>query len=138
MKLFVVFLLIMTSQAYACEADLLFLLSEARHSVVNHFAKGEPCYKAALVGRTQGAPGCYPPAAFQLQGLLKPLFKRATAVCQQSCRSEGKTRSCQKLIDQDYLKKVGIDQLIRSLKTSGLATDAIYWDSLDSEDTLEI
>ncbi len=138
MKLLLVLLMTLSSQVHACEEDLLFLLSEARRSIVNNFAKGEPCYNAALIGRTQGPPGCYPPGALQVQSLLKPVFKRAAVVCQQSCRNEGKAKSCQKIVDRDHLRNVGIDLLIKTLRTKGLPVDALEWDSLDIEDTIEI
>jgi hypothetical protein len=60
--IFINFILLSASVSIACEKDLLALLNTAKKTVTAHFKKGEPCFNAALIGRSKGKPGCFPPA----------------------------------------------------------------------------
>lgn len=122
--LFINFFILSASVSFACEKDLLALLKTAKTTVTANFKKGEPCYNAALIGRTKGKPGCFPPGALQLQSLLTPTFRSAEKVCQSSCRAQAKLKSCQSLIAQPNLKQLGIQGLMDILNSKGLAAAA--------------
>jgi hypothetical protein len=122
-KIFLVLLLLVTSQvSSACEKDLLGLLATAKNTIIANFKKGEPCYNAALIGRSNGLPGCFPPAALKVKSLLAPIFKRAGKVCQNSCTALGKGNSCRSLITQDNLVQLGIEGMSNRLRNKGLTT----------------
>lgn len=119
-KIIFVFVFGFQSFALSCEQDLILVLTSAKQAVVKDFSSSEPCYKAAMVGRTQGLPGCYPPKALQLQSLLLPYLQRAKQVCQSVCQREGLEGSCLRFIDQNHLRDNGIVPLLQDLKSGGL------------------
>lgn len=139
MKLLSMFVvLFFTVNTMACEDQLISELSKARKVVVKNFKANSSCFNAAIIGRTQGPPGCYPPEAFQLRDLLTPLLTSAENICKKSCRNEGKMKSCLSFIKNNNLKAYGIDNLINQLNNQGLPVDADFEDMDSSFKTVEI
>lgn len=136
--IFICFFVFGSNISLACEKDLISLLNTAKKTVTANFKKGEPCYNAALIGRTKGKPGCFPPGALQLQSLLTPTFKSAEKVCQSSCRAEAKLQSCQSLIAQSNLKQLGINGLMEILNNKGLTSTASSSEKVEEEVPVEI
>ncbi|MBY0386284.1 hypothetical protein K2X05_14095 [bacterium] len=123
---------------FACEEQLISELANARKEVVKNFKANSPCYNAAMIGRTKGAPGCFPPEAFQLRDLLTPILANAKSICKKSCRAEGKMNSCLAFIQNNNLKAYGIDNLVNQLKNQGLTADDDFEDPDFSFETIEI
>lgn len=104
--------------ASQCRKDLQSLLRQAQGLVQQQFEAGEPCLNAALIGRTKGRPGCYPPRAFALRDLLSPVFANAQSVCRGSCQAEGMRVDCEKITSKDHLTQWGILPTLEMLKSS--------------------
>lgn len=139
MKALILFIILSFSiNIFACEDQLISALGKARSAVVKNFPSKTPCYNAAMIGRTQGPPGCFPPEAFQLRDLLTPILTSAQNICKQACANIGKKNSCLNFIKNNNLKSYGIDNLVNQLKNEGLPVDASFEYQEESTPILEI
>ena len=119
MKHFLIFGVLFVSHAAGastCQKQLEALLGRARSSVVQNLSSDEPCYRAALLGRTQGRQGCFPPRALELKGLMTPVVEKARQVCRQTCREEGLEETCLNLTSQGHLVQWGIDSTLKMIR----------------------
>lgn len=107
------------ASAQQCTTQLKSILGSANQSVANNFDSSEPCYKAAMVGQSEGPPGCFPPDVFKLQNVLKPHVTKAQGVCKKACAAEGKKDECLQLVSVNNLKQNGILGILEILD-SGL------------------
>jgi hypothetical protein len=123
---------------FACEDQLISALGKARSAVVKNFPAKTPCYNAAMIGRTKGPPGCFPPEAFQLRDLLTPILTSAQDICKKVCSKISKKNSCLNFIKNSNLKANGIDNLVNQLKNQGLPVDASFEYQEESAPILEI
>ena len=98
--------------AETCKQKLISILKNAKVAVNGVLAKGTPCNNAALVGRKNGPPGCFPPDLITLGNVLTPLHDAATAACNGLCDTEGKKSLCKEATKKSHLKEVGIDGVI--------------------------
>ncbi len=117
---FVFLLMGLSNQAVAtdCAQSLKTVLKTAKNQVVANFEKDSPCYNAALIGRKNGPPGCFPPEVFTLQNLLSPYLDKAIAVCKQVCDEEGLKDQCLDITQQSYLRQKGIEGLLQVLDSA--------------------
>lgn len=106
-----------SSLAQNCADQLTVILKATQNDVRNHFEVGSPCYKAAIDGRKNGLPGCFPPAALSLVSLLKPNLNKAKSVCQNACQVEGLKEDCEDLIADSHLRHQGISGLLHILNS---------------------
>jgi hypothetical protein len=128
MKILVAILFLFTSiaQANQCESKLLAVITEAKNVVSSNFDKSENCYRAAMIGRSQGKPGCYMPDAFELKNILTPVFKKADRICTSVCKSEGKAKSCKAMVHKDFLIQVGLQGVSNKITNAPLKMDAAF------------
>jgi hypothetical protein len=136
MKILVAYFILATSIAQAanqCETKLLGVINEAQNVVSKHFEKGENCHTAAMIGRSQGKPGCFVPEALELKKILAPIFKKADGVCQSTCMKEGKFKGCKALVDQNVLIQVGLKGVAKKIKNESIVTDASFFEEEEED-----
>lgn len=101
-----------SASAQSCAQQLTSILTAAKKQVASQFDKNTPCYNAAIVGRKNGPPGCFPPGALQLYSLLQPHFKKAQGVCKTACKEEQLQEDCNALLGEDHLRHQGIQGIL--------------------------
>jgi hypothetical protein len=128
-----IFLSASFAQANQCEKQLLSVITEAQSIVSSQFDKGENCYNAAMIGRSQGKPGCFMPDALVLKNILTPTFKKADSLCNSVCKSEGKAKSCKSIVHKDFLIQVGLKGVAKKIKNESMTTDASFVDEEEED-----
>lgn len=104
--------------AESCKDKLLTLLASAKTRVNASLTAGSNCHNAALIGRKNGPPGCYPPDLNTLMSVLTPLFDSAKGLCSGVCKDENKQALCKEAVNKSTLKEKGIDGVTKWIKNN--------------------
>lgn len=104
--------------AETCKEKLISILKDAKTKVNGVLAAGTPCHNAAMIGRQNGPPGCYPPDLTTLATALTPLHSAAKSACNGICNTEGKKTLCLDVTNKNNLKQKGINGVISWINAS--------------------
>lgn len=120
------------AEAAGCRERLLTLLQNAKGQVSGVLAKDTGCYNAAMIGRKNGPPGCFPPELNTLLGVLTPAFDSAKNVCNTTCKDEGKKDLCLAATNKNKLKQEGIDGIVTWIKANITLQNATFTPNSES------